>query len=261
MPLHCATIRKLNKFIKKFKNSDYYVICHEHASVKHGLAVTVVVSATIVRCNASIIMDDMLSLCSLQVKKLVYVYLSRYAEEQQDLALLSISTFQRALKVCWTSSYAPFMLCTQDFKFRNKTLMWVAINVLLASWPYLTLTTTDWLKHMFSNMFWNLEAQNKLQAIESLVNTKKSYCSPCPDEEIVIYHILTMRRISLCDSQIPFDTGKSPSQCGACQTERTIECVLLPCMTCNALCKIFLYHKSVWLVQPSYFAFRHRSYQ
>ncbi|VDM82195.1 unnamed protein product, partial [Strongylus vulgaris] len=33
-----------------------------------------------------------------QLKKLVYVYLVRYAEEQQDLALLSISTFQRALK-------------------------------------------------------------------------------------------------------------------------------------------------------------------
>ncbi|KRZ78359.1 AP-3 complex subunit beta-2 [Trichinella papuae] len=33
-----------------------------------------------------------------EVKKLVYVYLTRYAEEQQDLALLSISTFQRALK-------------------------------------------------------------------------------------------------------------------------------------------------------------------
>ncbi|TSK71986.1 AP-3 complex subunit beta-1 [Bagarius yarrelli] len=36
--------------------------------------------------------------CVLQLKKLVYVYLVRYAEEQQDLALLSISTFQRALK-------------------------------------------------------------------------------------------------------------------------------------------------------------------
>jgi len=34
-----------------------------------------------------------------EVKKLVYSYLVRYAEEQQDLALLSISTFQRALKV------------------------------------------------------------------------------------------------------------------------------------------------------------------
>ncbi|KAJ8941876.1 hypothetical protein NQ318_001729 [Aromia moschata] len=35
---------------------------------------------------------------NIEVKKLVYVYLERYAEEQQDLALLSISTFQRALK-------------------------------------------------------------------------------------------------------------------------------------------------------------------
>lgn len=35
---------------------------------------------------------------NIEVKKLVYVFLTRYAEEQQDLALLSISTFQRALK-------------------------------------------------------------------------------------------------------------------------------------------------------------------
>jgi AP-3 complex subunit beta len=35
---------------------------------------------------------------NIEVKKLVYVFLARYAEEQQDLALLSISTFQRALK-------------------------------------------------------------------------------------------------------------------------------------------------------------------
>ncbi|KAH9634632.1 hypothetical protein HF086_009284 [Spodoptera exigua] len=35
---------------------------------------------------------------NIEVKKLVYVYLVRYAEEEQDLALLSISTFQRALK-------------------------------------------------------------------------------------------------------------------------------------------------------------------
>jgi len=35
---------------------------------------------------------------NIEIKKLVYVYLTRYAEEKQDLALLSISTFQRALK-------------------------------------------------------------------------------------------------------------------------------------------------------------------
>ena len=33
-----------------------------------------------------------------QIKKLVYVYLMRYAEEQQDAALLSVSSFQKALK-------------------------------------------------------------------------------------------------------------------------------------------------------------------
>ncbi|VDK36462.1 unnamed protein product [Taenia asiatica] len=33
-----------------------------------------------------------------EIRKLVYVYLTRYAEEQQDLALLSVSTFQRSLK-------------------------------------------------------------------------------------------------------------------------------------------------------------------
>lgn len=41
---------------------------------------------------------------NIEVKKLVYVYLVRYAEEQQDLALLSISTFQRALKVTETGN-------------------------------------------------------------------------------------------------------------------------------------------------------------
>ncbi|XP_047140481.1 AP-3 complex subunit beta-1 isoform X1 [Hydra vulgaris] len=35
---------------------------------------------------------------NIEIKKLVYVYLVRYAEEQQDLALLSVATFQRGLK-------------------------------------------------------------------------------------------------------------------------------------------------------------------
>jgi AP-3 complex subunit beta len=33
-----------------------------------------------------------------ELKKLVYLYLTRYAEQEQDLALLSIATFQRSLK-------------------------------------------------------------------------------------------------------------------------------------------------------------------
>lgn len=48
---------------------------------------------------------------NIEVKKLVYVYLVRYAEQQQDLALLSISTFQRALKVLhlYMSSFNKFL--------------------------------------------------------------------------------------------------------------------------------------------------------
>jgi len=47
---------------------------------------------------------------NMEVKKLVYVYLMRYAEEQQDLALLSIATFQRGLKVKENSSHKFFRL-------------------------------------------------------------------------------------------------------------------------------------------------------
>lgn len=53
---------------------------------------------------------------NMEVKKLVYVYLMRYAEEQQDLALLSIATFQRGLKVkpreneCFSKLFALFRI-------------------------------------------------------------------------------------------------------------------------------------------------------
>jgi AP-3 complex subunit beta len=51
---------------------------------------------------------------NLELKKLVYVYLVRYAEEQQDLALLSISTFQRALKVSLLKEGVYLSLRFQD---------------------------------------------------------------------------------------------------------------------------------------------------
>jgi hypothetical protein len=56
----------------------------------------------------------------LQLKKLVYVYLVRYAEEQQDLALLSISTFQRALKVGHTKASSPKHVLTRDLPLCKK---------------------------------------------------------------------------------------------------------------------------------------------
>ena len=57
---------------------------------------------------------------NIEVKKLVYVYLTRYAEEQQDLALLSISTFQRALKV--------LNMSRQLFPYYQKSVMvlWIS---------------------------------------------------------------------------------------------------------------------------------------
>ena len=36
---------------------------------------------------------------NLELKKLVYLYLVRYAEQEQDLALLSIATFQHSLNI------------------------------------------------------------------------------------------------------------------------------------------------------------------
>ncbi|CAH8559428.1 unnamed protein product [Heterobilharzia americana] len=33
-----------------------------------------------------------------EIRKLVYAFLTHYAEQEQDIALLSISTFQRAMK-------------------------------------------------------------------------------------------------------------------------------------------------------------------
>ena len=53
---------------------------------------------------------------NMEVKKLVYVYLMRYAEEQQDLALLSIATFQRGLKV-----KKPLLVPTNISPFTDET--------------------------------------------------------------------------------------------------------------------------------------------
>jgi hypothetical protein len=50
---------------------------------------------------------------SLELKKLVYMYLVRYADELPDLALLSISTFQKGLKVRFgCCSLLPLLACS-----------------------------------------------------------------------------------------------------------------------------------------------------
>lgn len=78
-------------------------------------------------CSQSVMLLILTLILHWKVKKLVYVYLSRYAEEQQDLALLSISTFQRALKVSTEITALSFLSlwCAGLFydQFLNKSLL------------------------------------------------------------------------------------------------------------------------------------------
>lgn len=71
---------------------------------------------------------------NIEVKKLVYVYLVRYAEEQQDLALLSISTFQRALKVILYDrhilNFLNFESMSTNPKLRKNSQMNMNLHVL-----------------------------------------------------------------------------------------------------------------------------------
>ena len=50
-------------------------------------------------CEVESHLGQLTTLPALQLKKLVYMYLVRYAEEVPDIALLSISTFQKGLAV------------------------------------------------------------------------------------------------------------------------------------------------------------------
>ena len=88
-------MRKLFLFCK-ICETPYFLKCH----YEHILFITMQMIAK--GKNASMLFPAVVKnvACkNIEVKKLVYVYLERYAEEQQDLALLSISTFQRGLKV------------------------------------------------------------------------------------------------------------------------------------------------------------------
>ena len=67
--------------------------------------------------------DNYFVLSLLQIKKLVYVYLVRYAEEQQDLALLSISTFQKGLKVsCLSGMPQKYRLCQSHIQYVSEAI-------------------------------------------------------------------------------------------------------------------------------------------
>ena len=59
---------------------------------------------------------------NVELRKLVFVYLVRYAEEQQDLALLSISTFQRALKVAISTQISRYISWSLEIKPENENI-------------------------------------------------------------------------------------------------------------------------------------------
>lgn len=46
---------------------------------------------------------------NLEVRKLVYIYLLRYAEQEPDLALLSINSFQKVANPRRSPSSLPFL--------------------------------------------------------------------------------------------------------------------------------------------------------
>ena len=78
---------------------------------------------------------------------------------------------------------------------------------------------------------WSLETENKLHAIELTVNITKSYRLPRRGE--IIIHRLRIGHTFLTHGCLL--KRDSPPQCGACQTQLTVEHVLLHCPTWNAI--------------------------
>ena len=94
---------------------------------------------------------------------------------------------------------------------------------------YLPLIRTHVLNQWQSS--WSLETENKLHAIEPTVNETKSYRLPRRDE--IIIHRLRIGHTFLTHGYLL--KRDSPPQCSACQTQLTVEHVLLHCQTWNAI--------------------------
>jgi len=94
---------------------------------------------------------------------------------------------------------------------------------------YLPLIRTHILNQWQSS--WSLETENKLHAIEPTVYETKSYRLPRRDE--IIIHRLRIGYTFLTHGYLL--KKDSPPQCSACQTQLTVEHVLLHCQTWNAI--------------------------
>ena len=102
-------------------------------------------------------------------------------------------------------------------------------NLTLPYSDYFPLIRTHVLKQWQSS--WSLETENKLHAIEPTVNITKSYRLPRRDE--IIIHRLRIGHTFLTHGYLL--KRDSPPQCCACQTQLTVEHVLLHCSMWNAI--------------------------
>jgi kelch-like protein 2/3 len=94
---------------------------------------------------------------------------------------------------------------------------------------YLPLIRTHVLKQWQSS--WSLETENKLHAIEPTVTIVKSYRLPRRDE--IIIHRLRIGHTFLTHGHLL--KRDSPPQCSVCQTQLTVEHILVHCPTWNAI--------------------------
>ena len=148
---------------------------------------------------------------------------------------------------------AEVLCCiTKMLRWRNTCFMWVPSHVglagnsaadtaakaaLLMPVSNLTLPYSDYFPLIRTRALnqwhssWSLETQNKLHAIEPTVNITKSYRLPCRDE--IIIHRLRIGHTLLTHGHLL--KRDSPPHCCACQTQLTVEHVLLRCPTWNAI--------------------------
>ncbi|KAA0197845.1 AP-3 complex subunit beta [Fasciolopsis buskii] len=98
-----------------------------------------------------------------EIRKLVYIYLTRYAEEQQDTALLSVSTFQRSLKNPnqLTRASALRVLCSIRIPMLVPIMMLAINDASKDLSPYVRKTAAHAVLKVYS-----LEPREKVQLIE-----------------------------------------------------------------------------------------------
>ncbi|XP_076613966.1 AP-3 complex subunit beta-1 isoform X2 [Chaetodon auriga] len=131
---------------------------------------------------------------NIELKKLVYVYLVRYAEEQQDLALLSISTFQRALKDPNQFIRASALRVLSSIRVPIIVpIMMLAIKEAAADLsPYVRKTSAHAIQKLYS-----LDAEQKEQLIEVIEKLLKDKSTLVAGSVVMAFEEVCPDRIDL----------------------------------------------------------------